>query len=142
MLKYFRANSKPWEEVVEPDKTIILKCNSDTVIIVLHEIYGINYHMRSICEMLAKQKNDVICPNLLLSNQSFSLEQEDDAYKNFMQNIGFDAAQQQVEHLSVSVRNNYKYCFIVGYSIGATLAWLCSWREGLYNGIVSFYGSR
>ena len=124
------------------DKTIVFKCNSDTVIIVLHEIYGINNHIRNFCEMLANEKNDVICPNLLLSNQSFSLEEEVIAYNNFIQNIGFSFAQQQVENLSLEIRNDYKYRFIIGYSIGATLAWLCSQREGLYNGIVGFYGSR
>jgi dienelactone hydrolase len=124
------------------DKTIVFKCNSDTVIIVLHEIYGINNHIRNFCEMLANEKNDVICPNLLLSNQSFSLEEEVIAYNNFIQNIGFNFAQQQVENLSLEIRNDYKYRFIIGYSIGATLAWLCSQREGLYNGIVGFYGSR
>ena len=124
------------------DKTIVFKCNSDTVIIVLHEIYGINNHIREICKMLANGKNDVICPSLLLPSQSFGPEEEVIAYKNFIQNIGFSVAQQQVEKLSLEIRNNYKYRFIIGYSIGATLAWLCSQREGLYNGIIGFYGSR
>jgi dienelactone hydrolase len=124
------------------DETIVFKCNSDTVIIVLHEIYGINNHIRGICETLAKEKNDVICPSLLLPGQSFSPEEEVIAYNNFIQNIGFSFAQQKVEKLSLEIRNDYKYRFIIGYSIGATLAWLCSQREGLYNGIVGFYGSR
>ncbi len=124
------------------DETLVFKCNSDTVIIVLHEIYGINNHIRVICETLAKEKNDVICPSLLLPGQSFSPEEEVIAYNNFIQNIGVSFAQQKVENLSLEIRNDYKYRFIIGYSIGATLAWLCSQREGLYNGIVGFYGSR
>ncbi|MDD4600812.1 hypothetical protein SDC9_11397 [bioreactor metagenome] len=124
------------------DKTIVFKCNSDTVIIVLHEIYGVNKHIREICKMLADGENDVICPNLLLPGQSFGPEEEVIAYKNFIQNIGFSVAQQQVEKLSLEIRDDYKYRFIMGYSIGATLAWLCSQREGLYNGIIGFYGSR
>ena len=119
-----------------------IKCNSDTAIIVLHEIYGINNHIKDICETLVKEGNDVICPNLLLSNQTFSPVEEAIAYSNFIQNIGFRSAQQQLENSLLEILNNYKYRFIVGYSIGATLAWLCSQREGFYNGVVGFYGSR
>jgi dienelactone hydrolase len=110
---------------------------------VIHEIYGINKHIRDICERYAKQGFDVICPNLLASNQVFSYQEEAVAYKSFIQNTGFRSAQRQIENLSRQIRNEYKYSFVIGYSIGATLAWLCSRQEeGLYNGIVCFYGSR
>lgn len=119
-----------------------IQSNSDTVILVLHEIYGINSHIRGICNTLADGKNDVLCPNLLLPNQTFSPGEEAAAYSSFMQNIGFSAAQQQIEKLSLEIKKDYKYRFILGFSIGATLAWLCSQRAGLYNGAVGFYGSR
>lgn len=119
-----------------------IQSNSDTVILVLHEIYGINSHMSGICNTLADGKNDVLCPNLLLPNQTFSPGEEAAAYSNFMQNIGFSAAQQQVEKLSLEIQKDYKYRFIIGFSIGATLAWLCSQRAGLYSGAVGFYSSR
>lgn len=119
-----------------------IQSNSDTVIIVLHEIYGINSHISGICNTLADGKNDVLCPNLLLPKQTFSPGEEAAAYSNFMQNIGFSAAQQQVEKLSLEIQKDYKYRFIIGFSIGATLAWLCSQRAGLYSGAVGFYGSR
>ena len=38
---------------------------SDTVIIVIHEIYGLNQHMQGYCELLSNQGFDVICPDLL-----------------------------------------------------------------------------
>lgn len=119
-----------------------IQSNSDTVIIVLHEIYGINSHISGICNTLADGKNDVLCPNLLLPNQTFSPGEEAAAYSSFMQNIGFSAAQQQIEKLSVEIQKDYKYRFIIGFSIGSTLAWLCSQRAGLYSGAVGFYGSR
>jgi len=119
-----------------------IQSNSDTVILVLHEIYGINSHISGICNTLADGKNDVLCPNLLLPNQTFRPGEEAAAYSNFMQNIGFSAAQQQVEKLSLETQKDYKYRFIIGFSIGATLAWLCSQRAGLYSGAVGFYGSR
>jgi dienelactone hydrolase len=119
-----------------------IQSNSDTVILVLHEIYGINSHINGICNMLADGKYDVLCPNLLLPNQTFSPGEEAAAYSSFMENIGFNAAQQQIEKLSLEIQKDYKYRFILGFSIGATLAWLCSQRAGLYSGAVGFYGSR
>jgi dienelactone hydrolase len=30
----------------------------------------------------------------------------------------------------------------LGFSVGATIAWLCSKYEGLFDGVIGFYGSR
>lgn len=38
----------------------ILK-KSGNLIIVIHEIYGINQHMEYFCDLLSKQNFDVIC---------------------------------------------------------------------------------
>ncbi|QJW49230.1 dienelactone hydrolase family protein [bacterium BFN5] len=119
-----------------------MRCNSDTAIVVLHEIYGINEHMEGICERLAKENVDVFCPNFLLPGQSFRLSEEAAAYSNFKQNIGFGCAYPQIDALLPKFLMGYKYRYIVGYSIGATIAWLCSQRPNFYHGIVGFYGSR
>ena len=122
---------------------IRIQNDSDTVIILVHEIYGINDHIMGECNRLAEEKYDVLCPNLLTNRQApFSYSEELIAYHYFTQNIGFSLAQQQVEELSLRIRDQYRYCFIIGYSIGATIAWLCSQRKDLYNGVVGFYGSR
>ena len=127
----------------------IIKCmkqiinNSDTVIIVVHEIYGINAHISRVCDRLAEAKYDVLCPNLLGSRQEpFHYNEEALAYRYFMTEVGFAAAQEQIEALARSVQGRYRYCFIVGYSIGATIAWLCSGKAGLFSGVVGVYGSR
>lgn len=121
---------------------IHIQNNSDTVIIVLHEIYGINNHIVDVCNKFAEEKYDVLCPNLLTNRQvPFSYNEEKTAYHYFIQNVGFVVAQQQVEELVLRIRNQYRYCFIVGYSIGATTAWLCTQNEGVC-GIIGFYGSR
>jgi dienelactone hydrolase len=51
----------------------------ETAVIVLHEIYGINSHIRNVYQTLSEQQMDVICPNLLGRNQSFQYEQENEA---------------------------------------------------------------
>jgi dienelactone hydrolase len=117
--------------------------NSDTVIIVVHEIYGINVHISGVCDRLAEVKYDVLCPNLLGSRQEpFHYNEEALAYRHFMKEVGFAAAQEQIEVLARGVRGRYRYCFIVGYSIGATIAWLCSGKADLFSGVVGVYGSR
>ena len=117
--------------------------HSDTAIIVVHEIYGVDEHILDVCNRLAQEKYDVLCPNLLMNRQTpFKQSEEPAAYQYFMQNVGFELAKQQIEALSRQIRDQYRTCFIVGYSVGATTAWLCSQYEGLYNGIICFYGSR
>ena len=117
--------------------------NSDTVIIVLHEIYGLNSHIIGVCDRLAQAKVDVLCPNLLGERQEpFHYDEEALAYRHFMTEVGFSAAQEEIEALARNVRDRYRYCFIVGYSIGATIAWLCSGNSGLFSGVVGVYGSR
>ncbi len=117
--------------------------NSDTVIIVVHEIYGINVHISGVCDRLAEAKYDVLCPNLLGSRQEpFHYNEEALAHRHFMTEVGFAVAQEQIDVLARGVRGRYRYCFIVGYSIGATIAWLCSGKADLFSGVVGVYGSR
>ncbi|WP_373688755.1 dienelactone hydrolase family protein [Brevibacillus daliensis] len=62
---------------------------SDKLIIVVHEIYGINQHIKDICDLLLEKSYDVICPNLLEKEIPFDYSQEEDAYRNFMDSLGF-----------------------------------------------------
>ncbi|WP_368487486.1 dienelactone hydrolase family protein [Clostridium sp. BJN0013] len=121
---------------------ITLSNNSDSIIVVLHEIYGINQHIRQVCKYYNQAGFDIICPNLLNLNQAFDYAYEEDAYKYFINNVGFSLASQQVKNLILQVKPKYKHIFILGYSIGATIAWLCSDMEIRCNGIIGYYGSR
>lgn len=114
---------------------------SDTVIIVIHEIYGINQHMKDIYQSLSKSGFDVVCPNLLEREIHFEYAQEEEAYQNFMGNVGFRMASKKIKNLILELKDTYNKIFIVGYSVGATIAWLCS-EEKWIDGIVGYYGSR
>jgi len=120
---------------------ISINKESDSVIIVVHEIYGINQHMKYICQSLSEKGFDIICPNLLDQEASFDYSQEEDAYRNFMENIDFTNASEKIKSLIVDVKDKYKKTFIIGFSVGATIAWLCS-AEKLIDGMVGYYGSR
>lgn len=126
------------------ESNILLKRNnkSNIAIVVLHEIYGINEHIKSACLSFSKQGYSVYSPNLLKTNQVFSYAEENKAYENFINNIGFQDASHQVKEVLMNIKNKYKYIFIIGYSVGATIAWLCSGEKGMCNGVVGFYGSR
>jgi len=93
------------------------------------------------CNALSQHNFDVVCPNLLEREIAFDYTQEDLAYGNFMNNVGFTDASQKVRHLLADIKDQYKKVFIVGFSVGATIASLCSEDAGL-GGVVGYYGSR
>ena len=114
---------------------------SDTAIIVIHEIYGINQHMKNFCGFLSKQNFDVICPNLLGRDTPFDYTQEEIAYHHFMENLGFENALHKIKGVISDIKNEYKRIYVVGFSVGATVAWLCSEEESV-DAVVGYYGSR
>lgn len=116
--------------------------NSDSVIIVLHEVYGINQHIQMVCEKLSMKGYDIICPNLIDIPQPFNCDLEEEAYQHFMNNIGFDLAVKKVNQVIMQAKKQYKNIYLIGYSVGATIAWLCSGEENMCNGIIGYYGSR
>ncbi|MFB5087765.1 dienelactone hydrolase family protein [Psychrobacillus sp. PGGUH221] len=114
---------------------------SNSLIIVVHEIYGINQHMNYICRTLSEKGFDVICPSLYELETSFEYIQEEVAYKHFMENVGFTNASKKIKCVLSDMKDRYEKVYIVGFSVGATIAWLCSDENGV-DGIVGFYGSR
>ena len=57
----------------------------------------------------------------------------------FSDNVGFDTA--AIVSLLAELRAKYGTLILIGYSVGATLAWLAA-RSGLCDGAVCHYGSR
>jgi dienelactone hydrolase len=116
--------------------------NSDSVVIVLHEIYGINQHIQTACKRLSTKGYKVICPNFIGLAQSFDYDSEEEAYQHFMNNIGFDSAVRQVKQVIAQAKMEYKHIYLLGYSVGATIAWLCSSEENSCDAVIGYYGSR
>ncbi len=115
--------------------------NSDSLIIVLNEMYGINKHIETVISSFSDSCYDVVCPNFLDLNEPFDYPQQEAAYKYFMLNVGFEKAASQIKKLVAEARNKYKHIFLLGYSIGATVAWLCSDEKNI-DGVIGYYGSR
>ena len=76
-----------------------LKQNSSKCVILLHEIYGINDHIKHYANLLFQKGFDVYVPNLLQRSIPFSYEEEEVAYENFITNVSFENAQDQVNTL-------------------------------------------
>ena len=114
---------------------------SNVIVIVVHEIYGINAHMRYVCEMLSRQGFDTVCPDLLKREAPFEYNEEASAYEYFMKHVGFELALKRIHEAIEAVEGKYDRIYIAGFSAGATVAWLCSEAAGV-NGVAAFYGSR
>lgn len=117
-----------------------LKKGSSSAVIVLPEIYGINRHIRRVCRKYYAAGYDVFCPNLIGETEPFSYARRQEAYAFFQNNIG-DKAYIQLEKLTERIRSKYKRIILIGFSVGGTIAWVVS-ESGLYDGVVSYYGSR
>ncbi|MFZ5898197.1 MAG: dienelactone hydrolase family protein [Bacillota bacterium] len=119
-----------------------MKNKSDAALIVLHEIYGINRHMETVCERFFRQGYDVFCPDLTNAGKPFDYSQEEEAYRHFMKNVGFESAAKKAKQVITKVREQYRYLFVLGFSIGATTAWLLSGDCNVCDGLAGYYGSR
>lgn len=115
---------------------------SDCVVIILHEIYGINDYILSVCKYYSGRGFKVICPNLLGLDYPFTYEEEEKAYDYFMKNVGFELAAKKVTEAIVKAKQKYKHVILLGFSIGATIAWLCSEKEPKCEAVIGYYGSR
>lgn len=109
------------------------------VVILLHEIYGVNHFIEDQGELLEAAGFDVVTPNLL-GRDSFSYDRKREAYNYFKKEIGFDSYIKVNKLVDVLVEA-YEKVFILGFSVGATLAWRCCENPAL-SGILAFYGSR
>ena len=114
----------------------------DSAIIVLHEIYGINPHIKWVCEHYLAAGYDILCPNFVKSRDYFDYSREGVAYQYFVKHIGFPSMVDEVQTVLMKARTDYKNVFLLGFSIGATAAWICSGTENMSAGVICYYGSR
>jgi len=113
--------------------------NSKRAIVVLHEIYGVNYFIKEQCQKLTEAGYDVFCPNMI-DRSSFTYEESIEAYDFFMKNVGFEVYK-EISGFVKELKDEYDNVFIIGFSVGATIAWRCC-ENSLCSGIVACYGSR
>jgi len=108
----------------------------DTAIIILYEIYGINPHIKRVCEHYSAAGYDVLYPNFVKLQKCFCYHRESVAYQYFVQHIGFPLMIQEVKTILMKARKDYRNIFLMGFSVGATAAWLCSETENALDGVI------
>lgn len=118
---------------------LIQKSGSDTAVVILHEIYGVNRFIAGVCDRCISCGFDVYCPNIN-GLPPFGYNEREHAYRRFMQRGGFAQAA-RVRRMLQRLRPHYRQIILMGFSVGATLAWLCS-NRALCDRVVCCYGSR
>jgi len=108
-------------------------------LIILHEIYGANRFIEDLCTEYHLQGFDIFCPEMLGRN-SFPYAGSAEAYDYFSKNVGFDY-DKEIKQLIEKLKLLYDKVFIMGFSVGATIAWKCC-EDTVCDGIICFYGSR
>lgn len=91
------------------------------------------------CEKYRSLGFDVYCPDLL-NGRSFPYDEAENAYRSFYENAGLDACR-GIWDLLEALKPRYEHIYIIGYSVGATMAWRCSENPDC-SGVVACYGSR
>ncbi|PEI93821.1 hypothetical protein CN679_06400 [Bacillus pseudomycoides] len=110
-------------------------------LIVVHEIYGINQHMQDVISRFSSPQIDIFCPSLLQLDAPFHYNDAKKAYLHFMQNVGFQHGKEKIEEMIQTLAKDYPYIGLIGFSIGATISWLCS-NNPKVTFIIGCYGSR
>ncbi|MBJ8070352.1 MULTISPECIES: dienelactone hydrolase family protein [Bacillus cereus group] len=110
-------------------------------LVAIHEIYGVNDHMHHVIDRFTSSHIDVLCPNLLQLQNVFHYSDEEKAYQHFMNHIGFDYGKNQIEEFITNLSNSYTHIGLIGFSVGATIVWLCS-NNPKIDFIIGCYGSR
>lgn len=113
--------------------------NHKNALIILHEIYGVNRFMEDVCTTYHMQGFDVFCPDML-QRKCFSYSEATEAYHYFINSIGFDYYK-EMEQFIERIKLTYDKVFILGFSVGATIAWRCC-ENVRCDGIICCYGSR
>ncbi|WP_244658437.1 dienelactone hydrolase family protein [Priestia megaterium] len=97
--------------------------------------------MKFVKQELSKLGADIICPNLLSNDVLYSYKEEGMAYQNFVQNVGMDKGSRQITNMLIQLKQEYEEVGIMGFSVGATISWLCS-ENSLCDFVIGCYGSR
>jgi len=113
--------------------------NRKQAVILLHEIYGMNGFIQEQCQKFREAGFDVFCPNMI-NRPPFPYEESEKAYDFFIKNIGFEVYR-DVSSFIGQLSEKYENVFVIGFSVGATIAWRCC-ENSLCSGVIACYGSR
>jgi dienelactone hydrolase len=106
-------------------------------IIIIHEIYGITDNILSLKDILDRKGFNVILPSLY--EDCYTGRDEQASYNKFFREVGIEKGCRIIDR--VIARNTDSEIVLIGFSAGATIAWLHS-ADDRINSIIGIYGSR
>lgn len=113
---------------------------AETAIIILPEIFGQNQFIQSVAGLLASKNYQPVFLEPLTYN--FAYENKDEAHSYFLKTFGFSFADVFTGAIA-GLKLNYKRVGLLGFSVGATLAWLCCKNaDSGADFVIGCYGSR
>lgn len=115
------------------------------VIVVVQEIFGVNSHIRSVCDRLADAGYLAVAPALFdryrKGYEAGYSPQEVEQSRAFLQDFDFDAACRDIE-AAVGAFAERGPVSVVGFCLGGSLAWLMAARDDRLAASVGYYGGR
>lgn len=109
-------------------------------VFILHEIYGVNDFIKDQIIEFKDEYTEIECISLYPEGKVFSYAQEEEAYAYFTREVGFDTPLKQLTLQLKTAIAKYEEVVLIGFSVGATLAWRLS-ALPLHRAIC-VYGSR
>jgi len=114
-------------------------------IVVVQEIFGVNTHIRSICDRLAEIGYVAIAPSLFDRTEpnfqcGYSPEEVEKA-RGFIGNVDWDALVRDTEAARASIADVGKVG-VVGFCLGGSIAFMASTRLAGFSAAAGFYGGR
>ena len=106
-------------------------------IILLHEVRGVTDNLRCLGDLLASRGFTVLVPSLY--PDGFSGDDEEAAYRKFFAEVGIEKAKRMIDALIEA--NAPGDLAVIGFSVGATVAWLESANPAV-SSVIGVSGSR
>jgi dienelactone hydrolase len=106
-------------------------------IIIIHEVYGVTENLLALKDNLINNGFSVVLPSLYEDDYHGNDEQE--SYNRFFEKVGIEKGSKIIE--SIITQNIDSEIILIGFSVGATIAWLFS-SDKRINSIIGIYGTR
>jgi carboxymethylenebutenolidase len=114
-------------------------------VVVLQEIFGVNRHIRSICDRLAAEGYAALAPALFdriePNFESDYSDEEVQAARGFIPKVDWDAALLDIEAAAGALEAG-RPLSVVGFCLGGSLAYLAALRLKGLKASVCFYGGK
>lgn len=117
--------------------------NASVGLIVLQEIFGVNSHIRNVCDLFADQGYHVISPALFdRAERNASLGYEtSDIQKGLALRENIQPEKTLLDIIAAAQHLNYTKIGIVGYCWGGSLSWRAATETKLFSAASCWYGA-